>query len=383
MKQRIPLFSKIRDLISRRKNRNTKQDELTESASKKIQKMSNAKYRSMRAKTPRQRSMLRQVDIAPRRGWWQMLIEISAFIAIPSVLLYVLGVVSFWLRIANEYDSISLSTTWYAASLVPRSSAAASGIEVIFRGLVYGTIIASGFLLLTHVIAYVRANRSGLLTRRFFSSSLLLPFWLFLSGLMMITLIRLLNENGSYAILYTFRLYALWFFLALAPPILAIAFGDQEGKTVFEEMVFSYPKSVYQVIPIIVVASMLVSILFPRESSLPCLWKEDTDGEVIEANVPNTQSSSEPVEWTLQGGFLSKNEGTWYVLTEADRLQAIPDDQSIRIVSGEFSVRYSRIGAEGLPAGESVAEKDMESGEAYVAVENCSSFPSQPTTYRF
>ena len=85
------------------------------------------------------------------------------------------------------------------------------------------------------------------------------------------------------------------------------------------------------------------------------------------------------MQWTLQGGFLSRSDGAWYVLTEADRLQAIPDDQSTRVVGGDFSVRYLEVGGEGRPVGEPVPEEDMKSWGTYVAVKHCSGFPSQPT----
>jgi hypothetical protein len=131
------------------------------------------------------------------------------------------------------------------------------------------------------------------------------------------------------------------------------------------------------------VVSVFASILSPREASLSCLWKEDPNGEVFEANVTGTQSDNEPLQWTLQGGFLSKSDGTWYVLTEADRLQAIPDDESSRVVGGDFSVRYQEIGGEGTPVGEPVPEEDMKPLVTYVAIKHCSGFPSQPTITNF
>ncbi|MDQ3236034.1 MAG: hypothetical protein M3Q54_00675 [Actinomycetota bacterium] len=183
--------------------------------------------------------------------------------------------------------------------------------------------------------------------------------------------------------MYILRLLALMVFIGIVPPVLVVVFGGQIGKEFYKRVVGFYPISVYQIISIVAAMSVFISILFPREASLSCLWKEDSDGEVVEANVPNTQGPSEPIQWTLQGGFLSKKDGTWYVFTESDRLQAIPDDQAFRIVEGEFSVKYSRIGRDGTPVGEPVAEEDMKSGTTYVAVEDCSTFPSQPTIYKF
>jgi len=312
------------------------------------------------------------------------LIEIAAVIAVPSALLYALGVVVFWLGIANEYDSISISTTWYAASLVPRSTAAASGIEVILRGVLYGTLLSSVVLFIEYMVNYARRRESSHLRRiRFFSEPLYLPVWLLFAASLIAILNIQFSSDSSFGLLYILRLLALMVFIGILLPVLLVFFGGQIGKELYERVVDFYPKSAYQIISIVAAMSVFISILFPREASLSCLWKEDSDGEVVEANVPNTQGPNEPVQWTLQGGFLSKNDGTWYVLTESDRLQAIPEDQAIRIVEGEFSVKYSRIGRDGTPVGEPVAEEDMKSGTTYVAVEDCSTFPSQPTIYKF
>ncbi len=323
-------------------------------------------------------------EATPNRRWWQTLIEIAAVIAVPSALLYALGVVVFWLRIANEYDSISISTTWYAASLVPRSTAAASGIEVIVRGILYGTLLSSVVLLIQYIVSYARLRKSAQSRKiRFFSEPLNLPVWLlFVASLIAILYIQF-SRDSSYGLLYILRLLALMVSIGLLLPVLWVVFSGQGRRELYERIVDFYPIFTYQMVFIVAAMSVFISILFPREASLSCLWKEDSDGEVIEANVPNTQGPNEPIQWTLQGGFLSKNGGTWYVLTESNRLQAIPDDQAIRVVEGEFSVKYLRIGRDGTPVGEPVSGEDMKSRTTYVAVKDCSTFPSQPTIYKF
>ena len=116
-------------------------------------------------------------------------------IAVPSALLYVLGVVVFWLRIASEYDGINLGTTWYAASLVPRSTAAASGIEAISRGFVYGALAGAVILFIAHVVIYVQARQRENEKKGeneenvgFFSASLFVPFLLTLAAILVMLL---------------------------------------------------------------------------------------------------------------------------------------------------------------------------------------------------
>jgi hypothetical protein len=86
-------------------------------------------------------------------------VEAAAIVAVPSALLYVLGVLAFWVRVASEYDRVSIGTTWYAASLVPRATAAASGIEVIARGFVYGAIASAAILFVAHAVVYARSRK--------------------------------------------------------------------------------------------------------------------------------------------------------------------------------------------------------------------------------
>lgn len=95
------------------------------------------------------------------RAWWRVLVEVAAVIAVPSALLYVLGMLAFWLRIANEHDRVNIGTTWYAASLVPRSTAAASGVEAIVRGFVGGSLLSFAVLFVVYVVLYARAKKEG------------------------------------------------------------------------------------------------------------------------------------------------------------------------------------------------------------------------------
>lgn len=306
-------------------------------------------------------------------------------IAIPSALLYALGVVVFWLKIANEYDRVSIGTTWYAASLVPRSTAAASGIEVMLRGLLYGAIFSVALLLVAHLIVFFKAKRSDQREDvRFFSMPLFVPFLFLIAGLISVMLNVQFSGGSTYGLLFYLRSVAVMVcilgLLAVFPWIL----GVRNRNEVFGPLFRFYPKSVYRMIAVLLILSVVASVLLPREASLSCLWKEDSNGEVYEANVVNTQSDTEPLQWTLQGGLLTKREGTWYVLTEADRVQAISDDESTRVVGGNFSIEYLRVNGEGTPNGESIPEEDMEkTGQPYVAVKHCSTFPSQPTVRKF
>lgn len=308
------------------------------------------------------------------------MVEVAAVIAVPSALLYVLGVLTFWLRLASEYDRVSIGTTWYAASLVPRSTAAASGIEVIGRGFVYGALASVAVLFLSHVVVYVRAKREGCGEGvRFFSAPLLIPSLFLTAGMVSVLLNLLLSGGSGYGLLFNLRVVAVMTLILSLSVLYPLVFGTENESSSLRSLLRFYPRPVYRAITAVLIVSVFASILLPREASLSCLWKEDPKGEVFEANAVDTQSAAEPLQWTLQGGFLSRSDGAWYVLTEADRLQAIPDDQSTRVVGGDFSVRYLEVGGKGRPVGEPVPEEDMKSWGTYVAVKHCSGFPSQPT----
>lgn len=317
------------------------------------------------------------------RSWWRILVEVAAVIAIPSALLYALGVVVFWLKIANEYDRISIGTTWYAASLVPRSTAAASGIEVMLRGLLYGAFLSVALLLCSHFFAFLRAKRSDRREDiRFFSTPLFVPFSLLIVGLLSVVISLQFSQGSTYGLLFYLRAAAITVGILGLLAILPWIFG---GRTAYRDPRLPlrlYSGPAYRGIAVVVVVCVFGSVLIPGEASLSCLWKEDPNGEIYEANVANTQSENEPLQWTLQGGFLTKSDGTWYVLTEADRIQAMSNDESIRVVGGDFSIRYLKVGNEGTPVGEPVPEDEREeTGQPYVAVKYCSGFPSQPTVY--
>ena len=311
-------------------------------------------------------------------------------IAVPSALLYVLGVVVFWLRIASEYDGINLGTTWYAASLVPRSTAAASGIEAISRGFVYGALAGAVILFIAHVVIYVQARQRENEEKGeneenvgFFSASLLVPFLLTLAAILVMLLNFFLGEGSGYGLLFNLRIVVVMLLLvALVVGYPWIA-GNNMENTSLRTLLNLYSGPLYRVTVVaVVVVSVFAPVLLPREASLSCLWKEDPKGEVFEANAVGTQSETDPQQWALQGGFLSRSDGAWYVLTEANRLQAIPDDNSVRVVGGDFSVRYLKIDSDGTPTREPVPEEDMKSWGTYVAVQHCSGFPSQPTIFK-
>lgn len=316
------------------------------------------------------------------RRWWRILVEVAAVIAVPSAFLYVLGVLVFWLRIASEYDGISLGTTWYAASPVPQSTAAASGIEAIVRGFIYGTLAGAAILFVAHVVVCVWARKKTEGGIGFFSAPLLAPFLFLALAVGLVVLLNLfLVEGSSYGLLFNLRVLTVAVVLLVAliagyPWIVGTSMRNGSLRSLLR----LYPRPVYRAtLAAVVVVSMFAAILLPREASLSCLWKEDPKGEVFEANAVGTQSKTDPQQWTLQGGFLSRSDGAWYVLTEANRLQAIPDNNSVRVVGGDFSVRYLKIGNDGTPAREPVPEEDMEPWGTYVAVQHCSGFPSQPT----
>lgn len=318
------------------------------------------------------------------RAWWLVLVEVATVIAVPSALLYALGVLAFWLRLANEYDSVGLGTTWYAASLVPRGTAAASGMEAVALGIAYGAAAGVLTLFAVYVYLYARARRGGSGVRvGLLSAPLLVPMALLVFALAWALLRLFLSEGHAYGLLFMLRFVIgtiLFLGLFLTYPL---TLGYESDRRSLRFAFGFYPRPAYWGIAALSILGMVVAVLWPREASLPCLWKEDPEGEVSEANLPGTQGETDPLQWTLQGEFLSKSDGTWYVLTEADRLQAIPDDDSQRLVDGDFSVRYQELGTDGAPTGEPVPEEAMKPLRPYVAVKNCSRFPSQPTIISF
>lgn len=82
-------------------------------------------------------------DNSPQGRWWRRLIEAAAIVAVPPAVFYVLGLVAFWISLASEHDSTELYAIWHAASLVPRTVVVGFGVEVVWRGLIAASLVAT------------------------------------------------------------------------------------------------------------------------------------------------------------------------------------------------------------------------------------------------
>lgn len=297
---------------------------------------------------------------------WRRLVEFAAFIAVPPALFYILGLGALWIQLSSEYDSSGLYNTWYAASLVPRSVAAGYGAGVIWRGIV----ISSGLAFLLLFVAYLVIRSRG-------SDRIQLggyPLWIPLILPMILATIALLLGAAGYSEsivrVPAFRLvggilvaYFLWFYLFWSL--------GMEGRT-FLKMVFSYyPKGLYNVIAVVSILCVGASVLFPGDGSLPCLWREPAQGDVVDGKVLSPERAEELKDFrTLEGGFLAHSEGYWYVFDEKE-VRAIPDDEATRIVEGKFYIAHKKIGEKAEPVGDEVAKQDFKAGETYTPVPSC------------
>lgn len=210
---------------------------------------------------------------------------------------------------------------------------------MIGRGFVYGALISVAVLFVSHIFIYTKSKREDQREAiRFFSIPLLIPFAFLGAGLVSLMLNIFLVGGSGYGLLFNIRVVAVMILLFGLLAASQLVFGSENNSGSLRSYILHfYPQLVYQIIASVLTISVFASILLPREASLSCLWKEDPKGEIFEANAVGTQSETEPQQWTLQGGFLSRREGAWYVLTEANRLQAIPEDSSTRVVGGQVS----------------------------------------------
>ncbi len=301
----------------------------------------------------------------------------AAVIALLSALLYVFGICAFWLQIVREYDGIGPGTLRYAASLVPRNAAAASGIGVIVRGAAYGTIVASVIFAVHWVIVYLRPRFADSQSVSSGFMPLFVPLCSLTIGLLLLLAEWNVSSETSYGTVFNLRALAIVLFVLCLPSIILWILGIPGSRSSFLALWRFYPAFVRRVITVVVIASIASTILLPENPAFDCLYKEDESGEISEANVIGTQEDDSGPLWTLQGGFVAKREGTWYVLTDADRLEAIPDDGSSRVIGGEYSTKYQRIDREGKLVEEPVTQGAMEERQSYVAVKTCSTFPTQ------
>lgn len=303
-----------------------------------------------------------------RDAWWQRLVELAAVIAVPSALFYVLGLGALWVRLSSEYDLSGSDNAWFAASLVARPTAASLGAEVMLRGLFASSVAATISLAAAYGVLKVR--RRGRSDRGVTGLPSLLPLIALLSCLLLFMVVFLaLNREplvptfrvvGGLAVFYFFFFFLNW------------SLGTEYPALLRRTLAF-YPRWLYSAIALLSVLCVGGSVLFPGEAHLPCLYRETSEGDVVDGEVLSPQRAEELEGYrTLEGGFLGHSEGHWYVFGEKSlKLEAIPDDGASRVLEGEFYFATTRIGPDGRPAGEPVTEENRKPGEAYTLSGEC------------
>jgi len=77
--------------------------------------------------------------------------EVSAFLAVLAIGVYVLGLLSLWVPLTRTYTGGGYSTAWYAVSLIPRTTIIGQGMMILgsplVMSLLYSATYISSFLL--------------------------------------------------------------------------------------------------------------------------------------------------------------------------------------------------------------------------------------------
>lgn len=308
-------------------------------------------------------------DAASEGGWWRRVVELAAFVAVPPALLYVLGLAAFYLGLSSEYDNAGLNATWYAASLVPKTAAAGYGVGVVWKGLIAASLAASVLLFVAYWPLRWRASKSPHVGRYPYWLPILVPIGLLLvAGLLWIAgsteggtlLVSNLRISGALLVGYFLPLFLLW------------RVNAEERQLVRTVFAF-YPRVLYEVVASVAIICVVASALFPGEARLPCLYRETVAGDVQDGEVLSPERAEELGDLrTLEGGFLTRSEGRWYVFDrETLDLKAIPDDEASRFLRGAFYIAYQKIDRNGKPVDLPVSEEERVPNETYILTGDC------------
>ena len=321
-------------------------------------------------------------DRGSENNWWRRLVEAAAVIAVPPAVFYVAGLLAFWVQLSNEYQHFGNEHAWIAASLIARATAASLGAEIFLRGLVVASALATVVLLAAYIILKLKpGQRDDSDSQTPVETSWLtpvMPAWV-IPGLTFIVgaasffivftqdrapLVFTVKFSGALAVAYLLNFYHYW------------NLGGAARAAATRAITF-YPKGLYNLIVVLGMVCLGGSVLFPGEASLPCLYRETTQGDVINGDVLSAQQAAKLEGYkSLEGGFLGRSEGYWYVFDEEHlKLEAIPDDGARRILDGEFYIAYTRLGPDGKPVGEQMTEEetqeDNKPGQGYEPSGGC------------
>jgi hypothetical protein len=287
-------------------------------------------------------------------------VEVAAVIAVPPAVIYVAGLVAFWVQLSNDYGSHGLEHTWMAASLVARTTAAGLGAEIVLRGLVGALALATVLLFGAYIILRLR---TGLQDHSDSEVPRVSPLGVpiataFVGGMMFLILwtqategpsVSIIRISGALVVFYFLQFYLYW------------SIGGAVRSKITKPIAF-YPMWLYSLIVVLGIICLGGAVLFPGEASLPCLYRGTAEGDVMDGEVLSAKQAEE-VEGleSLEGGFLGHSEGYWYVIdNESLDLEAIPDDEAKRDLEGEFYVGYTRIEPNGEPVGEPMTEEEAD-----------------------
>ena len=292
-------------------------------------------------------------------NWWRRLVEVAAVIAAPAAVFYVAGLVAFWVQLSNEYKLPGTEYVWIAASLVSKSTAAGLGVQTVMRGLVVALALATVLLSAAYIVLKLKPRQQD----HSDSETPAVPAWVLpvstfmVGGLVYIIVstqdttpvVFTVRFTGALAVAYLLNFYLYW------------NLGGAPRAAITKSIAF-YPKWLHNLIVVLGILCVGGSVLFPGEASLPCLYRETTQGDVMNGEVLSAMQAAKYEDFrTLEGGFLGHSQGYWYVLDEEHlQLEAIPDDDAKRILEDEFYIAHTRIGRNGKPVGERMTEEQAE-----------------------
>lgn len=310
----------------------------------------------------------------PWGEWWRRLAELAAVIALPPAIFYILGLGALWVQLSTEYGGPRSDPTWLASSLVSRSIAMSLGVQVALRALFWSLVVAAVLLFGLMLVAcsrrlwrryrrgsdYQSESISTIAVAALIAAGFSLTLWV---GR------RMIEEVSSIPTIRFYIVFLIIYFL-----LSYVSLSSFGGAGAFLKRVFaSSPRWLYNTLALTSILIVGISVLFPGEPQLPCLWRQVSEGDVVDGEVLSAQEAEKMSRGrSLEGGFLGRSDGYWYVFDPTYQdLQAIPEDGARRFLAGEFNVSYFRIGQDGQPTGQPVTQEEMKSGEGYTARGNC------------
>jgi hypothetical protein len=260
------------------------------------------------------------------RLWWQRLVELAAFIAVPPTLAYAFGVGALWVQLTTAYSFSDAWTTWHAATMATKPVTAGLGVGVLLRAFSF-SLLFGGVLLLV-AWPFVRKTKkrcSSNENQRFWPSllvpllclSLVLYFAIFSFPGDTFPIVPNLRVIGIPVLAYLLCLYVLW---VLGP----------EERSLINRVFAYYPRPLYSIISFIAILLVVFFMLYPGELQLPCLTREISEGDVLDGEVLTAERAEELDAEITVGRLIAHANGYWHVFDESGELTAIPNNDQAR-----------------------------------------------------